>query len=92
MTTPALRELMRSYLHQDYDLEGTVEDNVDLFLADDPELAKKLPEEIDAVLAAGPDDSDLERLADALGAEIGPIPPMTYREWLMKIAERVRAN
>lgn len=92
MTTPALRELMRSYLHQDYDLDGTVEENVDLFVADDPELAKTLPDEIDSLLASGPDEADLERVVDALGAEIGPLPPMTYREWLIKIAERVRAS
>jgi hypothetical protein len=92
MNTPALHELMRSYLHQDYDLVGTVADNVDLFLADHPELAAELPDEIDAVLSATPEERDLERLVDELGTEVRPPPSQSYRDWLTQIAHRVRGS
>ncbi|MBI2244568.1 MAG: hypothetical protein HYU55_11720 [Nocardioides sp.] len=37
---------MTGYLHQDFDLVGSVEDSLDLFVRQSPALAASLPDEI----------------------------------------------
>ena len=46
METPALEQLMGAYLHQDFGLVGDVADNIDAFMAEEPVLARRLPDEI----------------------------------------------
>lgn len=89
METPALRELMGTYFHQDWDLFG--HDHmavVDQFIVDHPDLAARLVHDIDQVLAAVKDDADLESLLDGLGCEVLPDRPGGYRTWLGVIARQ----
>jgi hypothetical protein len=65
----ALRQLMGAYLHQDFDLDGTVEDKVDLFVAGSPGLATQRPGEVAHVLDQSPSEEAL-----ALEASIRHVP------------------
>lgn len=91
MKTPALSQLMGAYLHQDYDATGTIDENVDLFVRGEIELAPALPSEVDWVLAAYRGEEELEAFVEDLGCEVLPPDDLTYREWLTQIADRVRA-
>ncbi len=90
MTYPALRELMQAYLHQDYDLVGTVDDNLDAFVSECPELAHRLPGEVVELLATTPEDGDLRDAVREMGCQLRP-DQGTYRHWLQQIADHVRA-
>lgn len=90
MTYPALRELMFNFLHQDFDLVGTIDDNVDAFMRDFPDLAPQLPAEVDDLSAACADDAGIRDTVVALGCQLRPTEG-TYRAWLQQIADRVRA-
>jgi hypothetical protein len=90
MDTPALRELMGTYLHQDFDLIGTVDDNVDAFILDFSDIAAALPVEVQALLSRDPSEQELEDLLEALGCQLRPPNGESRREWLTHIADRVR--
>jgi hypothetical protein len=90
MDTPALNELMGSYLHQDYDLVGTVDDNIDTFVRDFSDIAVALPTEVQELLSQQPSEQDLEDLLGALGCQLRPPNGLSYRAWLTQIADRVR--
>ena len=93
MKTPALEQLMGTYLHQDYDLVGSVWDNVDAFVLESPELAPGLPAEVDWVNATIVSENELKAYLHSLGLQV--LPPTEshggYRGWLSEIARRVEA-
>ncbi|GAA1140072.1 contact-dependent growth inhibition system immunity protein [Nocardioides aquiterrae] len=91
MTYPALHELMRSYLHQDYDLIGSIDDNVDQFLRDFDHLAPLLPDDVARLLASVADDDEIRITVEEMGCQLRPVGG-TYRAWLQQIADRVRAK
>jgi hypothetical protein len=90
LATPALEALVRTYFHQDYDLIGTVDDNIDQYLADFADLAPSLPLEVDQV-SATLTEPEIEALMSRFGCELLPPDELSYREWLTQIADRVRA-
>lgn len=90
METRALRQFMGAYLHQDFDLVGSVEDNLALFARQSPALAASLPDEIADLLSQPYTDGELEGLLDEMGCEASPPTGKTYREWLAQIADGVR--
>jgi contact-dependent growth inhibition (CDI) system CdiI-like immunity protein len=90
--TPALEQLMGTYLHQDYDLIGSVWDNVDAFVVESPELASELPAEVDWVNTSIASEDELRAYLHSLGLQV--LPPREsngYRGWLSEIARRVEA-
>jgi ABC-type multidrug transport system fused ATPase/permease subunit len=89
--SPALWHLMGAYLHQDYAYDGTVDDNIDLFVSDTPDRAPALPAEVERALRELSSEAELEAFVDALGCQINAPRGLTYREWLTQIADRVRA-
>ncbi len=91
MKLPALHQFMGAYLHQDFDLVGTIDENLALFARNSPLLADTLPREIDQVLANALTEAELESLLDEIGCQAAPPDGTTYREWLTHIAHRVRA-
>lgn len=90
---PALAHLMGTYFHQDWDVDGTEWDVIDLFVREEPAYASVLPAEIDETLAAFSDESDLRSFVlDDLGAcYLADADGGTFRTWLIQIADRVRA-
>lgn len=92
---PALAQLMGAYFHQDWDLDSPDEWAVlEMFIAGEPALASALPDEIDSVLAAGPDEDQLKELViDRLGGSfLADWDGGTYRGWLAEIASRARTR
>ena len=90
--TPALWHLLGAYYNQDWsDFYSNDKETVDAFVAESDDLVPKLPGEIDRILAALPDDSELEAYLDSQGCEYLPQGDLGYRTWLEQIAERVRA-
>lgn len=89
----ALDHLMGAYFHQDW-----VDDHPDewavlaAFERDEPDLAAKLPSEIDRVLEQFPTESELENyLVRVLGGDFNAAyDGGTYRGWLTEMAIRVR--
>ena len=92
METSALTHLMGAYLHQDFDVVGTVADNVDLFVDDEPELAADLSREIASLLAHDLSDAAIASLLDTMGC--GAMPPAGegYREWLGAMAHEAETR
>jgi hypothetical protein len=91
METPALYQLMGGYLHQDFDVVGDLDDNIDLFASDSPALAALLPREVESVLETYTTEDELEAFCDRMGCEVVPLEGEGgYRGWLTQIAERVR--
>jgi hypothetical protein len=88
METPALEQLMGAYLHQDYGLVGDVADNVDAFMAEEPDLARRLPDEIAMVLQIHDNAAELDAFVSALGCQVQP-GAGGYREMLDEITARV---
>jgi CdiI immunity protein len=90
----ALDHLMGAYFHQDW-----VEDHPDewdvlaAFEHDEPELAAKLPSEIDRVLEQLRTEHELEHyVVRVLGGDFNAAyDGGTYRAWLTEIADHVRA-
>ena len=72
METPALKQLMGAYLHQDYDLIGDVPDNVDAFMEESPQLAPLLPSEVEWVLNAYETEEQLAEFVYGLGCQLRP--------------------
>jgi hypothetical protein len=92
VATPALKELMAGYFHQDWDTYGLdSRPVVELYVTDDPELARLLPEEVAEVLRDHPDDREIESLVRALGCETDALTPSgSYRIWLTELAAYAR--
>lgn len=91
--TPALDELMNGYFHQDWQLDGSTGDVVNLFLEWEPQTARALPEEIDAVLDAVSDEDSLGDLLRSKGCQYWADPVAGgYRSWLQAIARQARAH
>ena len=90
MRYPALDQLMGAYLHQDYSVFGSVEDNVDLFVVETPALAPRLPDEVADLLDSVATDEQIRDILRSLGCQLRPTEG-TYRAWLQQIADRVRA-
>lgn len=91
----ALDHLMGAYFHEDWGLDHVDEWSVLAeFERDEPELARKLPAEIDAVLARFTTERELERyVVRELGGRFrADWDGGTYRGWLQQIADRVRAT
>ena len=94
MDTPAIAHLVGAYFHQDWadDFAGDPQAAVDAFIAGTPDLAPRLPAEIDQVLAELTDDAAIEAYLESLGCEYTPVPNETYGSWLNEIALRVAAS
>jgi hypothetical protein len=91
--TPALDHFLGAYFHQDWGLDGTEGETVEMFLADEPDLAAALAGEIDALLAEVPDEDDLRRLLFAKGSYYTPSTDESgYRKWLQEVSRRARAH
>lgn len=92
MATPALKELMAGYFHQDWDTHGPDSKAVvDLYVADDPELARLLTDEVARVLAEHPDEHAVRLLAIDLGCETDALTPSgSYRIWFGELAAYAR--
>jgi len=88
METPALKQLMGAYLHQDYGLVGDVPENIDAFMEDEPNLSRRLPEEIAWALQVHPDEEALDAFVSSLGCQAPP-GEGGYRQLLGEIAARV---
>ena len=92
MDTPALRQLMGAYFHQDWfeehgDPWATLED----FVHGERALVPSLRPEIDETLRRFDNEEDLAGFLRSLGCSY-TAPPGTggYRAWLEEIARRVR--
>lgn len=89
MSTPALRDLMGGYFHQDWFTYGTEDDVVDQFMADQTSLRGKLVPEIELLLTSDLDERDLAHLVADLGCEYDPRQRYgSYRAWLEAISAR----
>ena len=87
-----LHRFLAAYLHQDWDLEADDwEGNVDCYAADHAsvELLRRLAQEIDELRHARPEVDLAQFLGYAVGAYYEP-SPLTYKQWLGQIAERLR--
>lgn len=89
----ALATLMGAYFHQDWDTYGDEWDVIDVFVRDQPQQAAPLVADIEATLAAVTDEAELRTfLLEDLGAcYLADADGGTYREWLTRIADHVRA-
>jgi hypothetical protein len=90
MDLPALRQLMGAYLHQDFDLTGTVDDNVEAFAIESPDLAHQLPAEVDYLVASVNADAELRDRLEDLGCQVLPEDGAT-QAWLIELSERIRS-
>lgn len=83
---------MGAYFHQDWMYEAEDEWSVvDLFVAEDPQLARLLPDEIAATLREFPEEDALESRLAALGAMYVAAPEAGgYRQWLIEVSDRVK--
>lgn len=92
METPALEHLMGAYFHQDFDLQGGLWGTLELYLSDERETARLLPDEIRQLLATVASDAEIEPYLGRLGScvYLGN-SELTYRAWLEEIARRAAA-
>jgi lysophospholipase L1-like esterase len=87
-----LYQFFAAYFHQDWDLEADDwQGVVDNFINDDPaaEPLRKLAQEIDDLREAHPEPDLRQFLVYIVGVDYGP-QPLTYKEWLGQIADRLR--
>ncbi|MGE2734445.1 contact-dependent growth inhibition system immunity protein [Mycolicibacterium vaccae] len=89
-----LHRFLAAYFHQDWDMEADGwEGIVDTYSSDHPSghHLKTLAREIDDLRVAR-DEAALENfLVETIGVYYGP-EPLTYKEWLAQIAERLRQH
>ena len=87
MELPALDQLMGAYLHQDFDLFGdTPAAAADQFMRDEPDLARRVPGEVQGILATHT-EAQLAELLTALGCQVAPwSADGTYRSSLEELA------
>lgn len=89
----ALDCLCGLYLHQDWAIDGdTPWDVVDHFVRQEPQLAARLPAEVDEVLSHQPTEEQLWHLVHKkLHCSYMPtVAGWTYRGWLLAVADRVK--
>jgi hypothetical protein len=89
----ALADLFRRYLHENWAIDGdTTWDVVDEFISNEPQLAERLPSEIDEVLSHQPTEEQLRQLVhdELICSYLPAADGWTYRAWLLAIADRVR--
>lgn len=94
MDTPALAQLAGAYFHQDWvdEFDDEPDRAIDAFVVGTPDLAPQLPQEIDRVLEAMPDEMDVHTHLRSLGSHFTPATEDgDYRTWLRHVADRVRA-
>lgn len=93
MDTPVVAHLMRAYFHQDWDIDGTPDEVVDLFLRLEPYEPQALANDIYLVLSQYDDDKELENALDQMGCQYLPGPGEGgYRGWLQRIAQYARTQ
>ncbi|HEX4727239.1 MAG TPA: contact-dependent growth inhibition system immunity protein [Jatrophihabitans sp.] len=87
-----LKELLHSYFHQDWvDDYPDPWDAVDEFIADKPQLAAGLPEEVNGVLQEYLSEAQLKQLFwDLRCGYYIEADNWTYRGWLTAVADRVK--
>ncbi|MGV0676962.1 contact-dependent growth inhibition system immunity protein [Mycolicibacterium fortuitum] len=88
----ALYQFFAAYFHQDWDLEADDwEGIVGGYATDHPsaESLLALAQEIDGLRAARSEPYLEEFLVNTVGVYYGP-EPLTYKEWLAQIADRLR--
>jgi hypothetical protein len=83
---------MGGYFHQDWDTFGLDSRAVvELFVTDDPELARLLPDEVAEALEDHPDEREVQDLVLALGCETDALTLTgSYRTWLTELAAYAR--
>ena len=92
-STPSLDHLLGAYFHQDWSLDGTENQAVETFVADEPDLAAALPGEIEALLAHVPDEDDLRRVLFEKGSYYTPSADEGgYRRWLLEVSRRAQEH
>lgn len=92
MDRSALATFVGVYLDEDlFEAYADEFEALAAFMAEQPEHSSKLPGEIDELLASDPSDAELRIVLRDLGMGIDT-NAATYREWLAKIADRVRAG
>lgn len=88
----ALAVLVGGYFHQDvFDVYEDEFAAADDFARSDPGLAAQLLADIPDLLDESPDEECLKTQLEGLGLAFRPDEGTTYREWLTRIADRVRA-
>ena len=92
-STPALEHLTGTYFNQDFHVtHGGVWETVAAFMADEPELAALLPDEIGSALIQYPTEQLMQDYLADIGCEYRAQPEDNgYRGWLTEIARRVEA-
>ncbi len=89
---PALARVCSVYLHADWpDEYETDREALDAFVTFEPDLAARLPAEVEAVLERFEHEGELvELLVTHLGCAYWPYPGrLTYRQWLEELSIRV---
>lgn len=90
-TTPAFWQFAGAYLHEDWpEVHGTVWQALEDFMRHEPQLARRLPAEIEQLLAARATESELGDYVESEGGCY--LPPEGYRAWLAEVARRVSAS
>jgi hypothetical protein len=87
-----LYQFFAAYFHQDWDLEADDwEGIVDNYVNEDPiaEPLRALAQEIDDLREARPEPDLKQFLVRTVGVDYLP-GPLTYKEWLGQIADRLR--
>lgn len=81
---PALHDFLAAYFHQDFDLDGDVEDIMARFRAEAPAAQRRLlRQDIARFLRRHRDDAAAEAAFAALRADVAPDGwGMTVRDWL----------
>lgn len=86
-----LTYLLGCYFHQDWQHYGpTWQHALEAFLQDDPSTVAAVPGEIDDMLAAIDDDTQLERRLIDMGMAYDP--PEGDRAWLNAVRDSIRAQ
>lgn len=87
----ALRELLGTYLHQDWHCDyTTVWQAVAAFARDEPDQVPKLKSELARIIAAGKTEEELSELFDELGSDYWPPGGgLTHSDWLIELRARL---
>lgn len=90
---PALAQLMGCYFHQDFDIYGTIDDNVDVFvISERPELTGQVPDEVEQALREFHSEAELDAFVERLGSDVIPHDGEGYRAWLGELARLIRTG
>jgi hypothetical protein len=88
----SLKYLMGAHFHQDWDLDGgEVSDTVSSFLNERRDLVSTCADQIDALLAQGLAEGELEAKLDEWGSDYyAGDTDAGYRAWLTEIRRQIR--